>query len=139
MTKFTNYFCRKVVVILGTSERRFELIKVICLRKYEKMENLAFEFGVSKRTIQRDIDEITTIIPIYLKTGRYGGGVYLMDDFKFNNIYFNNDETILLKKICSYFKTIKSDLFEEKEIETFEKIIEKYSLPKTKADICCPF
>lgn len=63
-------------------ERRMELIKVLYRREYETINNLAFEFGVSNRTIRRDIDELSRLIPIYTKPGRYGGGIYLVKDIK---------------------------------------------------------
>jgi len=65
-------------------ERRIELIKVLYRREYETINNLAFEFGVSNRTIRRDIDELSRMIPIYTKPGRYGGGIYIIKDIKNN-------------------------------------------------------
>jgi len=44
--------------------------------------NLAFEFGVSERTIRRDIDALSLVAPIYTQAGRYGGGVYILSDYK---------------------------------------------------------
>jgi len=112
---------------MGTSERRIELIKLLCLRRHETMTNLAFEFGVSVRTIKRDIDEITAVIPIYIKSGRYGGGVYVMEQFKLNNTYFNNQETELLKKIIKYFINENESFLDNNEINLLENIVHKYS------------
>lgn len=36
------------------------------------------EFEVSERTISRDIEELSLTKPIYTKSGRYGGGVYIL-------------------------------------------------------------
>ena len=36
------------------SERREAILKVLCQRRQDKIDNLAFEFGVSVRTIKND-------------------------------------------------------------------------------------
>lgn len=46
---------------MGTAERRDEIIKLLCRRRHETIPNLAFEFGVSERTIRRDIEAVTVI------------------------------------------------------------------------------
>ena len=45
------------------------------------LENLAFEFGVSIRTIYSDIDALTPYYPIKTQSGK-GGGVYVEDGFR---------------------------------------------------------
>ncbi len=58
---------------MGTAERQREIMKVLCWRRHETIRNLVFEFGVSMRTIQRDIEALNRSEPIYTKPGRYGG------------------------------------------------------------------
>ena len=41
------------------SERREAILKVLCQRRQDKIDNLAFEFGVSVRTIKNDIEELS--------------------------------------------------------------------------------
>ncbi len=60
------------------SERRREIMKLLNRRRYEKIENIAFEFGVSERTVRRDIEILSLNEPIYTQPGRYGGGVYIV-------------------------------------------------------------
>ena len=64
---------------MGTAERRLEIMKLLCKERYMKMIDLAEMFSVSVRTIQRDIEELTFIIPLYAKSGRYDGGVYVKE------------------------------------------------------------
>lgn len=76
---------------MGTVERRSEIIRLLSRRRHEKIENLAFEFGVSEKTIRRDIEALSLSAPIYTQAGRYGGGVYMMDGYSVNkkqNFYF---------------------------------------------------
>ena len=43
---------------MGTAERRLEILKYLCRYRRATMPKLAEKFGVSVRTIQRDILEI---------------------------------------------------------------------------------
>lgn len=63
------------------SERREAILKVLCQRRQDTIENLAFEFGVSVRTIKYDIEELTLAHPIETVRGRYGGGVKVADGY----------------------------------------------------------
>lgn len=111
---------------MGAVERQMEMIKVLCLRRHETMGNLAFEFGVSLRTVQRDITVITSIIPIYIKMGRYGGGIYVMDHFQLGNVHMDKNEILLMQKIRCYFFTVEKEYLDGAEKELLEKIIYKY-------------
>ena len=57
---------------MGTAERRYEIMKTLCRRRYETMSNLASELGVSVRTVQRDIEILSGTEPIYTQSGKYG-------------------------------------------------------------------
>ena len=116
---------------MGAAERRLEIIRILCRRRHEKMSTLAFEFGVSLRTIQRDINEISTTIPIYIKTGRYDGGVYVMEGFYIDNLYMKKAEIDLLKKVRDSFLEHDKCSLDDYEIQRFNKLIEYYSPPPT--------
>lgn len=110
---------------MGTAERQLNLIKLLCCRRHETISKLALEFGVSKRTIQRDIDELTFLIPIYVKCGRYDGGVYVDEGYTMDRMYMCTEEIDLLIKIGNIAKSKLSE--EEKNL--FEKIIKTYTKP----------
>lgn len=57
-------------------ERRDEIMKIMVSRRQENIDNLACEFGVSRRTIERDILDLSTRFPLYTVQGN-GGGVHL--------------------------------------------------------------
>lgn len=117
---------------MGTTERRNEIIKILCRRRYETIGNLANEFNVSYRTLRRDIEALSSYVPIYTQNGRYGGGVYMVEGYSMDNIYMNEDELVLLNKIFSILSTSESFLCEH-ELDKLQKIIKKYSKPvKTK-------
>ena len=108
---------------MGTAERRLEIMKLLCKRRYETMSNLSDEFGVSIRTIQRDIDELTFLMPLYVKSGRYGGGVYVDKDYTMDKMYMTTDEINLLIKV----QKMTSDKLSKSENTLFDQIIKTYS------------
>ena len=54
---------------MGTAERRLEILKYLCKYRRAKMPQLAEMFGVSIRTIQRDILEIEVTFHVPLAGG----------------------------------------------------------------------
>lgn len=61
---------------MTASERRKEILEVLSLRRVEQINNLAFQFGVSEKTIRRDILTLSLEYPIYTAQGN-GGGIYV--------------------------------------------------------------
>ena len=61
-------------------DRRNAIIEVLCERRRENLKNLAFEFGVSRRTIANDILELTRSYPIETYRGN-GGCVKIADGY----------------------------------------------------------
>ena len=94
------------------------------------MCNLAAEFGVSIKTIQRDIDEIGFLIPIRVKRGRYYGGVYIKEDYIFDRAYMSDEELKLMRKLLDFIVPDSNFGFTEKEIEILRKIIRDYTCPR---------
>lgn len=84
---------------MGTTERRKEIMRVLCRRRHDTISNLAEEFGVSTRTILRDIEVLSVTEPIYTQCGRYGGGVYVTDDYSMSRMYMTDKELSVLNKL----------------------------------------
>ena len=116
---------------MGTLERRREIMKILCRRQHETMSNLASEFGVSIRTIQRDIDSLSISEPIYTRSGKYTGGVYVVKGYSIDRMYMTDAELSVLKKL--YITAANNtSLLTKDEKKTLEKIISQYSKPTTK-------
>ena len=118
---------------MGPAERRYEIMKTLCRRRYETMRNLAFEFGVSIRTIQRDIEFLSYSEPIFTQFGKYGGGVYVVDDYCMDRMYMTDVEIHVLKKLYIAANE-NSTLLSTDEMKMLESIISIYSKPKTKSE-----
>ena len=112
---------------MGTAERRLEILKYLCRYRHTTMPQLAEMFGVSVRTIQRDIIEIETTfsVPIDIRYGKYEGGVYIVGDYSFDRAYMHDDELSLLAKVQSLVENKLS----EKENALFSQIIKIYKKP----------
>lgn len=110
---------------MGTAERRLEIMKYLCRKRYATMPELAEVFSVSIRTIQRDIFEISFMMPIITKTGKYNGGVYVVGDYTMDRIYMNENEIELLVKI----KVMVAFQLSQADMILLEHIIRTYSKP----------
>ena len=110
---------------MGTAERRLEILKHLCKFRHATMRQLAEIFGVSIRTIQRDIGEIETTlrVPLDVRCGKYHGGVYVIGDYSFDRAYMHDDELTLLAKLGDLVR----DQLTDKEKALLSQIIKAYT------------
>lgn len=111
---------------MGTSERRNAIMRILCRRRHETVANIAAEFGVSERTIRRDIEILSLSEPIYTQSGRHGGGVYVTDNYNIGRVYFSDQEAAVFIKLVKYINEKYSHDFSDKDIETINSIGDKY-------------
>ncbi len=83
----------------GTAERRVALLTLLCKRRRDIIRNLAFEFGVSDRTIRTDIEILSRAFPIYTVPG-CGGGVFIMEGYQLGMKYLTDQEERCLKDVA---------------------------------------
>ena len=109
------------------SERRDEIKRLLFLRRYETIDNLAEELNVSPRTIRSDIETLCLTEAIYTIPGRYNGGVYVSDDFDPYYKKFNDDEIKVITKLICYLECEKIKGFSAKEIVVLKILLQTYS------------
>lgn len=125
---------------MGTAERKFAIVKYLCRQRRTTMAELADMFGVSIRTIQRDIVFLSgeMRIPIFCQHGKYVGGVYIDDQYKWDKMYMTQEQIDLLVKVGELVEGMLS----EREGELYQQIIRAYALPTSKeffnVDSSCP-
>lgn len=90
---------RKGVMDVTKSDRQRRLLEIISARRHETIPNLAHELGVSRYTVMRDLDEVTSIASFYTAPGRYGGGVYAVDGWYYSRTYLTADQEALLRAL----------------------------------------
>ena len=79
-------------VVYMQINRLFEIVYLLMNKKQMTANELAGHFEVSRRTILRDIDTLSTAgIPIYTSQGK-GGGIFIHDRFKLNKAVISEDE-----------------------------------------------
>ena len=102
---------------MTAAERRQDILEALCVRRHDTRENLAFEFGVSKRTIEYDVLELSLTYPIYTTQGN-GGGIHVVDGFYLDKPHLNEKEVALLSKILP---TLTGE-----DKKTMSEILKKY-------------
>ena len=110
---------------MGTAERRLEILKFLCKYRRATMPQLAEMFGVSVRTIQRDILEIeaTFHVPLDVRCGKYDGGVFVVGDYSFDRAYMHDEELKLLAKV----RDMVRDRLSDQENALLSQIIKTYT------------
>jgi len=94
--------------------RLFEIVYILMNKKQMTANELANHFEVSKRTILRDIDTLTTAgIPIYTTQGK-GGGISIQDNFLLNKAFISEREQKQI--LCSLQSMSATGLIETNEI-----------------------
>ncbi len=114
---------------MGTAERRRKIIRILCRRRHETITNLASEFGVSERTILRDIEALSVTEPIYTQCGRYGGGVYIVEDYRMERMYMSDKELLVLHKLTRLAQENEINKISNEDISILNSIIKQYSKP----------
>lgn len=112
---------------MGTAEQKTEIMRILCRRRHETISNLAEEFGVSERTILRDIETLSLTEPIYMQCGRYGGGVYVDDGYKPERMYMRSDELEILNKLLKSSENKSVCELSNSEIGILQNIITQYT------------
>ena len=125
-------FFRKEDSSVGTAERRIEIMRLLCCERHVTMQFLADKFSVSVRTIKRDIDELGYIIPLEIKTGRYEGGVYVMNGYFWDKVYMCDEDIALLRTIIVIGEAKARLVLDKSALQRLKKMIDTYSLPKAK-------
>lgn len=85
---------------MKAQERRMMIFSVLCSRRCDTVGHLAAEFGVSDKTMRRDIASLTLSFPIETTRGRYGG-VKLADWFFPTKRYLTQQQRELLKQVAA--------------------------------------
>lgn len=104
-------------------ERREAILDALCVRRVEKVNNLATEFGVSESTIKRDLLELGCSYPIETVRGRYGGGVKIADWYHRDRSYLSTEQSDLLERLAYSL--------EGRDLEVMNSILSKFAPYKT--------
>lgn len=79
-------------------QRRLLILEILSVRRFATVQELADRFGVCKRTIQYDLDYLSSIIPVYSVRGK-GGGFHVLEGWRKRYQYLTNDQEDLLLRL----------------------------------------
>jgi predicted DNA-binding transcriptional regulator YafY len=96
------------------------------LRGRTSSVDLAEEFGVSVRTIMRDISILSTSRAIGTSVGK-GGGIYLVDGPKQNKPCLKSEEIALLKNIISQCEMCQHCQLCSSDVQLLKDMVTVYS------------
>ncbi|MEB7792168.1 helix-turn-helix transcriptional regulator [Enterococcus faecalis] len=92
-------------------ERLFGIVYYILNHKKATTAELSNLFEVSVRTINRDINKLSSIgIPIYTEVGR-NGGVYLLDNFVLDKVLLSEEEKRAILLALKSISSVDPNLF----------------------------
>ena len=104
-------------------ERRQRVIETISDRRTVRIDELAAEFGVTRRTIERDILALSCSYPIVTENWR-GGGVRAMDGWYLSRRYLHDDQEALLRSLLPGLQP--------EQQETMQSILAAFAKPSIK-------
>ena len=85
-------------------------------------QELADEYGITRRTAMRDIEILTASVPLETVPGN-GGGVKVMDGWHSNRLYMSEDQKLLLIEL--------RETLTGKKREIMESILTDFIMPIT--------
>jgi len=89
--------------------RLFEITYILLNKKSVTAKELAQQFGVSTRTIRRDVDSLSLAgIPVYTRKGK-NGGISLMPDFVLNKSILSEQEQNEILTALHGLSMVKTD------------------------------
>lgn len=105
---------------MSATERRQEILEVLCRRRHDTYGNLACEFNVSIMTIRRDVAALMCSYPIETVHGGRHGGVRVADGYYLPRLPLTAKQAALLKNL-------KTQLAGD-DLDTFNGILAKFAL-----------
>ena len=109
---------------MTASERRRRILEKLCVRRHDTRENLAVEFDVSERTIERDVLTLSLDYPVYTLQGN-GGGIYVEDWYRLDGKYLSDEQSELLEALLM--------LLSGKQAEVMQSILKEFKIKRRSA------
>ena len=107
-------------------QRKKELFRLLLTNEKCSFEYLANSLEVSRRTVKRYLDELEETVPLHFTTGRYSGGVQLVNKTK-NQHLLKKAELYVLEKIVSETEQTGNCVLNESDLILLKEIIYRYS------------
>lgn len=90
-------------------ERQWHIIERLEARRFDTMQHLAEECGVTWGTIYNDINQLSLVFPIWTAKGKHGG-VHIADDFHLSNKHLTMEQRTALIEIMEFLSEEKREI-----------------------------
>ena len=104
-------------------ERRQQMLEYLSDHRFTTYSELASEFGISRRTAVRDIEELTCSAPIFTVQVN-GGGIRVADGWYIGRRYLHSDQEALLRELLPGLQP--------EDQKTMQRILDAFAKPKVK-------
>lgn len=109
------------VRIMFKSQRLIQLMMTVNAKRKFTVKELADEFGVSTRTIARDLEDLSLLgVPLYSEMGR-NGGYKLLKERVLPPIAFSENEALAMFFACQSLQYFGSLPFEAESVSALQK------------------
>lgn len=96
----------------SATERRQLILEFISDNRSVKIQQIADEFGISRRTAVRDVQLLSCSYPIYTQTSG-AGGVKAMDGWYLSRRYLHDDQEELLRELLPGLQPDKQAIMQQ--------------------------
>lgn len=108
---------------MDATERRQQLLEVLCLIRQDVYYNLACKLGVLRETIWHDIVILICSCVIETVRGQYGSGVRVLDGYYYQKIFAHK---ALALKQTSLLRRLRKRL-QDDDINTINSILSQFA------------
>lgn len=109
---------------MSPTERRQELLELLCLRRHDTYDNLAREFGVSKMTIRRDVAALMCSYPIETVHGGRHGCVRVAEGYYLN--YKPSTRRVLTPRQTAFLRRLREQFIGD-DRKTIDSILVQFA------------
>jgi len=102
------------------------IYQALCARRHDTVVNLTQEFGVSEKTIRRDIEDLMCSYPIETVCGRYGGGVKVADWYHPHKSILSQEQQTVLTQLL--------DKADERQRRVLLEMLTTFGSPVTRTE-----
>ena len=130
----TELSCVIIILVMKMQiNRLFEIIYALLGKKSITAKELAQQFGVSTRTIYRDVDTLSLAgIPVYTEKGK-GGGISLLPDYVLSKSLLNESEQMEILTALQSLAAVKTT-DADRVLQKLSSIFNKNATPWLKVD-----
>ena len=104
----------------ATNERRQAMIEFISVNRKTSLHELMTVFGISQKTVQRDLEILSCSYPVYTVQGK-GGGIRVADGWYLSRSYLSDTQEAFLRDLMSGLQP--------QDRETMNAILAKFAKP----------